>query len=185
MAKQIGSCICEFGGLKQDYAANCLELVLRIPNQERQSARNIADQARQVEKLTLSLTKYAPKRSLDANAYFWVLVGKLADVLNTDKTKVYQHCIREIGNNYEIIPVRNDAKLKWIENWQSHGEGWLCEDLGEGKLPGYSNVICYFGSSTYDSQQMSRLIDTVVHECKEQGIETLPPDKLELMKSEW
>lgn len=44
---------------------------------------------------------------------------------------------------------------------------------------------CYFGSSTYDTKQMSVLIDGVVSECQELGIETLPPDEIQDLKNRW
>ena len=53
------------------------------------------------------------------------------------------------------------------------------------KIPGCTNVICYYGSSTYDTKQMARLIDLVVEDCKQQGIETLTPEELERMALEW
>ena len=47
------------------------------------------------------------------------------------------------------------------------------------------NVTLYYGSSTYDTKQMSRLIDNIVQDCQAVGIETLTPDKLALLLEEW
>lgn len=60
-------------------------------------------------------------------------------------------------------------------------------ELGEINVNGSSGIQlqCYFGSSTYDSKEMATLIDGVVREAKELGIETLPPDELLRMKQEW
>ena len=66
-----------------------------------------------------------------------------------------------------------------------NGEGWQCDVLGESKLEGYTNVCCYYGSSSYDTKQMSDPIDLIVFECKEQGIETMTPDEIESMKAAW
>ena len=125
------------------------------------------------------------KRSLDANAYAWVLMGRLSAKLHIPTAEVYRQYIREIGDNFEIVPIRDDAKDTWVKNWQSRGIGWICDDLGHGKIDGYSNIVCYFGSSTYDTKQMSCLIELVAQDCKAQGIETLPPDKLDAMKLDW
>lgn len=125
------------------------------------------------------------KRSLDANAYAWVLMGRLSARLNITTADVYRQYIREIGDNFEIVPIRDDAKDTWIKNWNARGVGWICDDLGRGKLDGYSNIVCYFGSSTYDTKQMSCLIELIIQDCKDQGIETLPPDKLDAMKLDW
>lgn len=125
------------------------------------------------------------KRSLDANAYFWVLCGKLAAVLKLPKDEVYRSYIKEIGDNFQIVPIRDDAKETWIRNWSCKGLGWVCEELGSSKLDGYTNVVCYFGSSTYNTNQMSCLIDMVVQDCKDQGIETATPDEIAKMKARW
>ena len=131
------------------------------------------------------LKEFRKKRSLDANAYFWVLVGKLAFKLNLTKEEVYRSLIREIGDNYTIVPIRNDAVEKWISNWKDRGVGWVCEILGESKLNGYTNVISYYGSSTYDTKQMSNLINLTVEECKAQGIETMSPQEVSLLLGGW
>jgi len=125
------------------------------------------------------------KRSNDANSYFWMLTNKLSAVIQRSPVLIYRDYIPDIGDNNEIVPVRADAVEKWIENWKTRGIGWVCDIIGESKINGYINVICYFGSSTYDSAQMSRLIDLVVQDCKLQGIETLPPEELERMVNSW
>lgn len=126
------------------------------------------------------------KRSLDANAYAWVLFGKLAAVLSIPKEDVYRELIQDIGDNYTIIPVRADAIEKWCELWAHNGVGWFCENIGEcRKTKGYYNMMCYHGSSTYDTKQMSRLIDGAVDMCKEYNIETMPPAELEALKGAW
>ena len=73
------------------------------------------------------------------------------------------------------MPIREDAVDTWVQNWRSKGIGWQCEIIGESKLRGYMNVICYYGSSTYDTRQMSRLINLCVEDCKAQGVETMTP----------
>ncbi len=135
---------------------------------------------------TVSIQLKRKKRSLDANAYFWTLCGKLSAVVGVPPAEIYRQYIRDIGGNYEIVPIREDAVGRWLANWNARGLGWICEDLGASrKTPGYHNMICYAGSSTYDTAQMSRLIDLLVQDCKEQEVETLPPDELERLVSLW
>lgn len=131
------------------------------------------------------LNEHRQKRSLDANSYAWVLLGKLANKVGLPKEDVYREFVKDVGNNYEILPIRNDAVDKWISNWQGKGIGWICEILGESKLDGYTNVITYYGSSTYDSSQMSKLINLIVDECKQQGIETMTPAELAMLMDGW
>lgn len=157
-------------------------LALKIPGPA--AAGKLIDEM-QGRKYQAEFKPYRQKRSLDANAYFWVLCGKLAAKINTPRMIIYRQYIREIGDNYEIVPIRADAVDTWIKNWESHGLGWVCDIVGPSKIDGYINVICYYGSSTYDTAQMSRLIDLVVQDCKEQGIETMAPAELARLKEAW
>ena len=129
----------------------------------------------------LSIDKVKAKRSNDANRYFWQLIGQLAERLNVSPEEIYRTYIKDIGGNYEVVPIREDAVDTWIQAWKSKGIGWQCEIIGESKLRGYTNVICYYGSSTYNTRQMSRLIELCVADCKEQGIETMTPSETALM----
>ncbi|MCL2220984.1 MAG: hypothetical protein FWC20_01815 [Oscillospiraceae bacterium] len=161
-----------------------LMLEIHSDYEEPVKARKFVSEMRQKTHVA-ELKIHRKKRSLTANAYAWVLIGKLAAVLNITKTEVYWQYIREVGDNFEIYSVRNEAVEKTIAAWQSIGLGWLCDDLGNDIEPGKQTIIFYFGSSSYDSKQMANLIELIVADCKEQGIETLPPEELERMKTEW
>lgn len=136
------------------------------------------------QELEIEIRKQRKRRSLDANAYFWVLAGKLAGKLHISPTEVYRHYIQDIGGNYEAVTVAEEGAAKLREMWSAHGKGWLTEALSS-FFPGYVTLLLYYGSSTYDSAQMSRLIDMIVTDCKAQGIETLTPDRLDAMKERW
>ena len=134
------------------------------------------------------VAKLEPKRkrrSLDANAYLWVLLHKLSAKLGIPAKQIYRQLVPDVGGNCYIYPVRKDAKDHWVRIWESKGDGWVCEDMGESKLDGYVNVRNYYGSSEYDTEQMSRLIDLVVQECQQLHIETATPRELALLKEEW
>ena len=62
------------------------------------------------------LKEYKPKRSNDANAYAWVLLGKLQDKLNIKKEEIYRDLIKNIGS-YEIVPIKNEAVKKFRQEW--------------------------------------------------------------------
>ena len=122
------------------------------------------------KELSLSVKDYRKKRSLDANALFWATVGDISEKVGIPPEELYRAMVRDVGGNYEIVPVKTEHTAKWIEAWQSKGLGWICEELGASKIPGYTNVITYYGSSTYDTAQMSRLIDLALQEARQQGI---------------
>lgn len=133
----------------------------------------------------LEVKEHRQKRSLDANAYAWVLIHKLADALRITPLEVYREAIQNVGDNHEIIPIKEEAADHFKRIWEAKGLGWPCLDLGKSKIPGYRNLVAYYGSSTYDTRQMSILIDNLVQDCKALDIETLPPDKLSLLKEAW
>lgn len=137
------------------------------------------------KKYVADVKEFRERRSLDANAYCWVLLGKLAGKLELPPEEIYRAAIRDVGDNYEVMPVRNDALERWKEIWQSNGLGWLCEEIGPSKLDGYTNVRNFYGSSAYDRSQMHRLIEIIVQDCKAQGVETLPPAELARLTEEW
>ena len=132
-----------------------------------------------------SLNLKLERRSLDANAYMWVLLGKLSQVLNIPSDEIYRNMIKDIGA-FTIFPTEKSKQERIIEMWESRGIGWICEDLGECKnFKDYNNIKYYYGSSTYNTAEMSKLIDLVVTECKLQGIETMTPNELLELKENW
>lgn len=141
------------------------------------------DEIKNLDKLSIEVKKYRKKRSLDANAYCWVLINKLAKKLNLKPIEVYKKAIYEVGVR-EIVPVKNEAAERYKEIWQNNGLGWICETMPS-RLDGYTNVIAWYGSSVYDSKEMSRLVDSIVEECKLQNIETMTPAELERLKEAW
>lgn len=132
----------------------------------------------------VTVKKHREKRSLDANAYFWVLVDRLAEKTRIPKTDIYRRYIREIGGNHEMVCVIDSAVEKLRNGWEHNGLGWQTDTMPS-RIPGCTNVILYYGSSTYNTRQMSHLIDMAVQDCQEQNIETLSPEKLAGMMEEW
>lgn len=131
-----------------------------------------------------SFLRAKKKRSLDANAYAWVLIGKLAAEMRLGREEVYRAAIRDIGGNYETVCVQERALESLKRRWESNGLGWQAEEFPS-KLYGCVNVNLFYGSSAYDTKQMSILIDHLVEDCRALGIETLPPEKLRSMMEAW
>ena len=113
----------------------------------------------------------------------WVLISKLEEKVNISKDVIYKDAIKNIGV-YEVIPVKNEAVERFIEAWTKNGLGWVCETT-KSKLEGYTNVLAYYGSSTYDTAEMSRLIDLIVQECKQFNIETMSKLELDSLIESW
>lgn len=126
---------------------------------------------------------YKKARSLDSNAYAWVLIGKLARKLGTDQISVYKEFVKQTSN-YTIVPIKCELVDKWGQIWASKGYGWFIEDMGDCKnIKGYRNIKSYYGTSVYNTAEMSHFIDLILSECKEQNIETMTPEEIKHMMS--
>ena len=133
----------------------------------------------------LEVKEHRKKRSLDANAMAWSLVNRIADVLRIPPTEVYRQAILNIGGNYEVIPIKEEAAEHFKQVWQAQGLGWPCVDMGKSKIEGYRNLRAYYGSSSYDTRQMAQLIDNLVQDCKALDIEVLSERERSLLLEEW
>lgn len=136
---------------------------------------------------TVTIKPQTRKRSLDANSYMWVLCDKISKALHDGKTTkedVYRHAIREVGE-WEDKPIPTEDVEKHIKMWGMIGEGWFSEERRDSKLPGHKVVRDYYGSHIYDTVSMSRLIDYIVEQAKELGIETETPDEIARLKAAW
>ena len=134
---------------------------------------------------TCIIKEFRKKRSQNANAYMWVMVGKIAAAVLATPEEVYRDLLKDIGDNYEVFAVRNEFADRFPDIWAADHIGWIAENIGPSNEEGFTNFRCFYGSSVYDTKQMSRLIDAVIRECKEIGIETLSEMELSRLKEEW
>lgn len=158
--------------------------IITIELNERIPALKMVDELHNAERVSIKIGKFKQKRSLDANAYCWVLISKLAEKLNIPKTDIYRNAIREIGGNSDTVCVQDKAVQSLRNGWERNGIGWQTETFPS-KLDGCTNVVLYYGSSTYDTAQMSRLINSIVEDCKLQGIETKSQADIDSLLSQW
>ena len=136
------------------------------------------------DKLSFEIKKFRQKRSLDANAYLWVLCDEIAKTIRGTKEEVYQQAVKDVGV-FEFVLLIEKAVDRFIENWNEKGLGWFAEKLDNSKIDGCVKVMVYYGSSTYNTKEMSRLIDYIVDEAEGLGIATKTPDEIANLKSLW
>ncbi len=134
--------------------------------------------------VSFEIKRHRKSRSLDANAYAWVLIDKIAETTDETRETVYREAIRSIGGVSEIVCVQDHAKADLCRLWESKGTGWICEELPS-KLDGCTNMVLYAGSSVYDTAQMSRLIDHLIQDAQALGIPTDTPDQIANRLSLW
>lgn len=138
--------------------------------------------------LTIVVKKFRKRRSLDANAYYWQLLTKLADKLKISNPCMHNILLRrygqleEIGGKlvYLILPDTEDGENRALEAETYHIKPTTEVNTGVDGTT-YRTYKMLRGSSTYDTKEMSRLIEGLVAECREQGIDTLPPEEFNRM----
>ena len=130
------------------------------------------------------IKEHRKKRSLNANAYAWELMGRLAESQGIEKEEVYRHHIRAVGV-FRQVEINEAAEETLIHSWGLHGTGWIAERVDYTQREGFVLVNLYYGSSTYNTKQMSRLIDNIVQDCEAVGIPTKTPNEIARLKSLW
>lgn len=163
------------------------QLTIECDMKEASELQRIIEEAGKVDsesEYTVSIKRRKKKRSLDANAYMWVLLRELAFKVENSPIELYKHYVRGFGQYY-VIPVREDALEAFSKVWSSHGIAWFVDDIGPcRRTAGYHNLKAYYGTSEYDTKSMSRLIDEVVLDCKAQGIETMSREEINYLLKE-
>lgn len=124
------------------------------------------------------------QRSTNANAYCWALCTEIAKAVRSSKEEVYQQAIRNIGA-FTTVPIKAEAVERYTEIWKAHGLGWVVDDMGDSKLPGYKILACYHGSSVYDSKEMGQLIDWLIDEANNLGIDVISDSDKALLMEDW
>lgn len=119
------------------------------------------------KELKVSFSQKKNKRSLDANACLWFCLNRIAVALNTDKWLIYLQMLKRYGK-FTYICVKPNVVDKVKEQWRE------CEVIGETTINGQKAVqlLCYFGSSTYDTKEFSTLLNGVISEMEEMGLDT-------------
>lgn len=159
------------------------ELYLSFPLLDRNElfeARGLVAKWRKSEKkLSLSVSQYHKPRSNDANAYMWVLCQAIAEAVKSTKEEVYRAHIRDYGE-FDAIVCPTKGAQRFASGWGREngksGTGWFCDLIDN--YDGTTTVLCYYGSSTYNTKQMSTILDSLISECDELGLEVQITDSV-------
>lgn len=148
---------------------------------------SIVEQLKNENKLNVELKKWYKKRSKDANAYCWVLCDLIAKELSKDgtiitKEKIYQDGILQIGT-FEPMIIEEKAFENFKRIWQKQGLGFLVQEVS--RKDKCVKVHCYYGSSTYNSKEMSLLINLLVELAKSLNIETKSQQEINSLLESW
>ncbi len=134
----------------------------------------------------LDIKRYRKRRSLNANAYFHVLVNKIAGAIGADDDEVKINLVLQYGTLEKDsegstlgfkLPATADPRVlyKYVKEFDTRQEDGIT----------FKCYLVYKRTRDLDTKEMAQLIDGTVYEAKELGIQTLPPAEIERMKQLW
>ena len=131
------------------------------------------------------ISPHKKKRTKDANAFAWALIHQIAARLRMQPIEVYRNAILNTGGVTEsILCIADEAVKQFTDSWVAGHLGRQVQTFPSNRR-GYTNVIVIYGSSDYDTEQMSRFIDGLVQDAQALGIETEDPGKIQSLLDSW
>lgn len=184
-------CIGRLKGLGIDLMSRHQKLEIEVDSDIRKEYDKLKDK----EKLRIRIVQYRKKRSLDANAYYWTLLTKFADVIGMSNSEAHNMMLRGYGQSeifdgkavYVTIPDTEEAEKKVNNATDYHLAPTSQVRLGNDGVM-YRTYRLLRGSRTYDTKEMSRLIDGLITCCKEAGIpetEIASPNEKEILEERY
>ena len=164
---------CRIKGVSFDYVTGTPLVTLEM--NERKSALDMVDTLHEYDKLAVKIDRYKEKRSLNANAYAWLLIGKIGNSTRASKEEVYFKMLKDYGQSDLVSVLAHIPVEHYFKYYEEAGESTL-----NGKL--FKHYRVYKGSSEFDTREMSIFIDGIVSEAKNLGIETMTPNEIAKMK---
>lgn len=139
-----------------------------------------------LKKLTITIKRFFKKRSIDANRYFWKLLSEYAEEKEIDTIEEYKERVKRLGI-FRVSRVETKDVETYKKSWENWGTAWLCEIYDTEYLGNveFKVLHLYYGSSSFNSKQMSRLISDLVEDCKEVGIETKSQKEINSLLESW
>ncbi len=137
--------------------------------------------------VSIEIKKYSVHRSMDANNYLWHLCSEIAKKTSkystSSKNDIYKEAIKAKGE-FEPLVIRKEAVQKFLDRWAEKGIGWFAEVIDDYKDE-YKIVHAFYGSSTYDSTAMSKILDYVILIANDLNIPTMTPKEKERLLIAW
>ena len=174
----------KFSDVKKDFFTNKYQITFYADDLNENEINSIKDEIQ----LQISVRKYRKKRSLDANAYYWQLLTKIADVLRISKPQCHNLMLHRYGQieffgdqvAYTMLPDTDEVSKSMYQMEEAHFAPTAQVKEGTDGIR-YRAWKLLKPSHRYDSKEMAILIDGIVSEANELNIETLPRQELERM----
>ncbi len=117
----------------------------------------------------LTISKKIKKKSISSMGYLWVLCNDIANILNTTKEEVYKRAVGAVGV-FTPLRVAERAYPRFKQNWEGNGVGWFLNEVSHSG--GYVEANAYCGVSTYSQEELNRLLNELIAEAEDLGIDT-------------
>ena len=158
-------------GLTRDFKTHRLVFSVEVSEGNPQDIEAMRD-----KDASITVVDFRKHRSKNANALMWSCLSKIASSLGGKKEDYYLQALRKYGK-FTLVSVKKDAFDAWKKMWRE------CEKVGE--RGDVYDVLCYFGSSTYDTKEFAVLLDGIIDDMKVAGIETPTQEELERSLALW
>lgn len=168
----------KFAGLSKDFESGKWLVTFSV-NEE--SALEPLSNLKVCDSLSIHAIRDRPKRSLNANAYLWVLCSKMASILKTSKEEVYEEMLQSYGTFYHDDDGYITVTVKKNVDMSKVGGHWrFVQTTGD-----FSSYLMIKGSSEYTVSEMSTLLDGIISEAKNLGVDTATDKEVERMLEDW
>lgn len=147
---------------------------------------NTLEEIENASELDLEVTEHKEKRRINANNYFWLMLQKLCENRKLDTIEEYKKRVKELGI-FRIMSTEKSNVNTIRKIWEEKGIAWFVEEFDteyKGDVE-FKTLHLYYGSSSFDKKQMSRLIDGVVQDCQAVGIETKTEAEIKSLLESW
>lgn len=117
------------------------------------------------------IIEYSDKRTKTMNSYYWVLVTQLANVIRTSKDELHAELIKRYSQRDYISLLANINPKDYFpyfeyQNTYKHNDNT------------FRSYLVFKRSSDMNKHEFSILLDGLISECKEVGINTMTPDEV-------
>lgn len=132
------------------------------------------------KELVITAEPFKEIRSGEANKLLWECIGKLAKFQNKDKWEVYLESLKKYGQ-YTYSCINPEAAEAFKEKWRE------CEEIGELEINGqkYIQLLCFFGSSTYTTKEFAQLLDGVIQDMVDAGMDRPLSKEMKRALEQW
>lgn len=169
-------CTGRLTGVTKNFATGKFNLVFEIDGDNLSEVESLAKK----EKLNISALPYKKTRSTNANALMWKLLSVIADYLHSDKWDIYLKMLKRYGQ-FTYVYIKPEAVDLLKREWRE------CEEVGEIMIGNQKAIqmLCYFGSHTYDTKQFTTLLNGIISEMSEMGLPIPSREETENSIKEW